>query len=783
MSKQLFTLVLLFFLFCCLSAQGENKTAFLVGIDKYEDSQIPLLRFAAADAQKISRLLGENGVKCVTLLDGDATKERITEEFINLEQQTTQTGELELFIFYFSGRGTRIRDDIQADETQDGFDECFLPSDAVAGNPRSLIRDDAIARWMSAVNAKQVILILDCAFWGDDADANVKGLGKPPEAVELDGIEIADGLPSNAVILTATLPADSAKDGVFTTKLLEACVTEDADRNSNRIISFAESYQYAQRQLHGQQTPNLVGSADIPFAPLPPLSRLQIESTPKGAEILLYAGSEPATPGSESQDITLQLDEKYTPASVSLKQGAYHIRVQKPGFLIPEAKEVAIVDYDTLYPVEPFQLQPITVLGETTIINTSGETVSVEDAVLTLHVKEADKEIYQEALPADGLFRFEPVMHQWLKVGSEYALHITGQPVLAVEPALFTYDGYADIHTTVKVTLDDIPPGLSPDGITFQATRLIVGEELHGSVKAQDDGLGLADSIEIQLQPPNNGETISIPVSDIQVSEGTSKVANLNELIKQVLPPPAWEQLEAKMNDVPAEIANLEKLIEEVIPPLALEQMGSGELEMTMDNLKSKIAELGDFQISGVYQFRYKLPDTPDAAGEWSIAALTLSDKAGNTTHFSDDGLNAKFFVFATRLALGKDYFDGGNYPEALVQLKQVLTSPNLSGLMQDDALYLTALAHYQQGELSQALEMYQTIETKANYLGHARRQEMPKMPRQMVNKLWGQLLDNLDEHRDDAEYVSLLAATAEELGRSYEAKVYREYVKRLRKM
>ncbi len=97
---------------------------------------------------------------------------------------------------------------------------------------------------MSAVRAKQVILILDCAFWGDDADAKVKGFGKLPEAVEqpasslatLDGIEIADGLPMNAVILAAALPDARAYDGGFTTKLLEACVTEAADQDGNRII-------------------------------------------------------------------------------------------------------------------------------------------------------------------------------------------------------------------------------------------------------------------------------------------------------------------------------------------------------------------------------------------------------------------------------------------------------------------------------------------------------------------------------------------------------------------
>jgi tetratricopeptide (TPR) repeat protein len=153
---------------------------------------------------------------------------------------------------------------------------------------------------------------------------------------------------------------------------------------------------------------------------------------------------------------------------------------------------------------------------------------------------------------------------------------------------------------------------------------------------------------------------------------------------------------------------------------------------------------------------------------------LILRDKAGNTAHFSAEQLNAKFFVFANQFALGKYYFDVGDYTEALVQLEQV-SPPN------DDARYLTALAYYQQRDMAQALATFQTIEAKTNYLGHARQKEMPQMPRRMVNKVWGRLLDDLDSHRMDAEYVSLLAATAEELGRSYEAEVYREYVKRLR--
>ena len=728
------------------TVQGASRTAILIGIDQYaQESQISPLRSAASDAQKLSRILSQNSYECQTIVDEDATKEQLTEAFIQIQigQQTGQIGELDVFLCYFSGRGTRIPDDIQADETQDYLDECLLPSDAVADNPRSYIRDDALARWMSAIRAKQIILILDCAFWSDDANASVKGPGELPEAAELDGIEIADGLPPDVIILAAALPGARAEDGVFTTILLEACVTEEADKDGDRVISFTEAYQYASHQLQGQQQPRLVGAknADIPLAPLPPLSRLRIESKPTGAEILLKsAGSKPATPGSEAQDtfVPLKFDEQqYTPAELPLKHGAYQVKVQKPGFFIPEAKEVAIMEYDILYPVEPFQLKPITVMGQTNTVNNTGESVSAGSSrlqpasgALILHVKalhevsaerseQADKEIYQETLPADGRFRFEPAAHQWLTVGSEYELHVTGQSVLAVESTSFTYDGYSDIHTTVTVTLDDIPPTLSPNGVTFQATRLILGEELRGSIKAQDDGLGLADTIEIQLRPPDTGVAYKPALRSISISASHIR-----------------------------------------------------------------------FQTPGIYQFRYPLPETPavvertanSLVGEWSIAALTLRDKAGNTTHFSASQLNATFLVFANRFALGKHYFDAGNYTEALVQFKQVLSQAE-SLLLRDNARYLTALAYYQKDDLTRALETFQTIETKINYLGNARPKEMRQMPRRMVNKVWGRLLDNLDTHRTDAAYVNLLAATAEELGRSYEAKVYREYVKRLSEM
>gem|GEM_PF-6615526 len=787
--KKLLAIIVLLVIFMLASetVQAAGRGAILIGIDQYaQESGIPKLQFAESDAQKLSRILSQNGYECRIMIDEEATKEGITEAFIHIEQQTGQAGELDVFLFYFSGRGTRVPDDIQADETQDGLDECILPSDAAADNPRSYIRDDALARWVSVIHAKQVVLILDCAFWGDKTDAAVKGIGQLSEVEALDGVEIADGLPSDTVILMAASPGTRVEDGVFTTKLLEACITEAADKDGDRVVSFIEAYQHAHHQLQDQQPPRLIdpgGNANIPLAPLPPLSRLRVESNPTGAEILIYSDSE-----------QLPLEPQYTPAVVPLKHGVYQVQVREPGFVIPEARKVAVTEYDTIYVVEPFQLRVITVVGQASTVNRVGESIPVEDGTLTLHVKQDDEEIHQEALPADGRFRLERATYQWLTVGSEYELHVTGQPVLLATPVRFAYDGYANINAGMTVTLDNIPPTLFPKGVTFQATKLVVGEELHGSIKAQDDGLGLADTIEIQLQPPGAQEPVSIPASQIRISRDISNLESLYEQIKQSMPPWIREQMEAGELEVDiSDISDLENLYEQIkqyMPPQIREQMEAApkqpilpqvrgqiptdELKADMSELKSKMLELGAFQMSGTYEFRYTLPETPDAAGEWSVAALTLHDKAGNTTHLSADQLNATFLVFPSRIALGKHYFDAEDYTEALSQFEQV-SPPS------DDARYLSALVHYHQQDLARALAAFQTIEAKTDYLGEARRKEMPQMPRPMVNKLWGELLANLDDHRTDAAYMDLLAATAEELGRTYNAKVYREHAERLR--
>jgi len=691
MKKPLIITVLIgMLMFVSVIARGTGRGAILIGIDKYDqEQQIAPLRSASSDARKLGQVLSQNGYNCQVMVDENATKEKITEAFIQMQQQTSQADELELFLVYFSGRGTRISDDIQADEIQDGLDECILPSDAKADNARSHIRDDALARWISAVHAKQVILILDCAFWGDEGNPNIKGLGALAGGQTLDGIEIVDGLPQDIIIISAGSPGARVVDGVFTAKFLESLVTEEADGDGDRKISFGEAYQFAQRQLKDQQPPKLFGSraSDIPLAPLPPKSKLQIKSDPPLAQVLLYK---------DSQELKLKETHR-TPAMIPLTKGTYEVQVQKKGFLIPETKEAMIIEYNSLYDVNVFQLESIKVVGQVGVTGGSGKPVSVTDGTLTVHIDKDGKETHQEALPADGKFHLASDNNDWLEVGSEYEIRVTGKSVLSSDAASFTYDGYTDVNTAVKVTLDDIPPALSARGVTLQAARLVAGEKIQGQVHAKDDGLGLADAVIVKLQPPDDAEIISVPASGIS------------------------------------------------------------------------------FQPPGTYEFSHVIPDEQAPAGEWSVAAIALEDKAGNKTGLSGDQLNAKFHVFASRFALGKYHFDSEDYDKALDQLKQI-SAPD------DDAHYFTALSHYHLDNQDDALAAFQKVKDKSRYLGRDRAGELPKMPRKIVNKIWGGLLKNLKANREDASYMEFLAITAEELGRAYEAKTYRSHAERLRK-
>jgi hypothetical protein len=664
--------------FISLEAYGATQKAVIIGIDQY--ANLPKLQYSTSDAQELSQVLSQNGYECKTLINADATKENITDTFIQLEQLTSQDSELDILLVYFSGRGTRIPDDIQADETVDSLDECILPCDAEANNPRSYIRDDAVALWLTSIKAKQTVVILDCGFWGDDSIPSIKGIGKMPESKSLDGFDIADGLPSDTIILSAGLPDARIDDGVFTGKFMEAFTSEEADKNNDRVISLIEAYQYSLKQLQ-EQKPQLYDpkNIDVPLASLPQLSKLTVNSEPDGADIQVFSGSTQIYPS----------DPLKTPAIIPLRLGSYAVKIQKSGFFIPKAQEITISQYNNAYSVEPFKLKPIRIIGQVKINNKSGAPVSLDENFVLL-VKQSDSEVYSEALSADYKFMFSLESNQWLQTGVEYEVIIIGKSVLNFNPVRFVYSGYNDMNTELTVTLDDIPPILSQNGIEIQPVILVVGDELTGTIKAQDDGLGLADSVDIQLISSDK-KAFSVPASQIT------------------------------------------------------------------------------YQPPKTYKFHHVLQE--DQAGKWNLDGITLRDKANNENYIPGDQMKISFTVFTNRFELGKYYFDSGNYVDALAQFKQY-TPQN------DDTRYFIALSYYHQADIKKALETFDSIEVKTNYLSDSRSKEIPQMPRPMTNKIWGNLLNNLKTHKKDTAYLNLVASVAEELGRK-DAKMYREYAQK----
>ncbi|MCX6011839.1 MAG: tetratricopeptide repeat protein, partial [Chloroflexi bacterium] len=143
-----------------------------------------------------------------------------------------------------------------------------------------------------------------------------------------------------------------------------------------------------------------------------------------------------------------------------------------------------------------------------------------------------------------------------------------------------------------------------------------------------------------------------------------------------------------------------------------------------------------------------------------------------NENRISGDQISDSFSVFTDRFELGKYYFDAGNYADALSQFKQIQPQ-------NDDTRYFVVLSYFHQSDIKKALDTFDTINVKTNYLGDSRNKEIPQMPRVMTNKIWGNLMDNLNAHRKDSAYLSYMASVAEELGRGYDAKMYRDYAKK----
>ncbi len=269
-----------------LAERHPRRLGVCVGISEYKDPKIPRLHVCHEDARQMAQAFKARcGLDGVILLQNEqATLEAIREAIYGRMVQNTRPGDT-VFIF-FSCHGGRCAD-TNGDEA-DGLDEYLVPYDAELGKPETMLLDDMFARWMEALDGRQVFIVLDNCYSGGSSKGvrpellkDVKGLDSGVEdraqAVALDFLDgelkRAKDLGQKGTAVLAASQADqiawemtNGRGSVLTYFVVQALGIPETDADHDGQVSVRELYdtvrlpvaRYVQDTFHAQQDPILI---------------------------------------------------------------------------------------------------------------------------------------------------------------------------------------------------------------------------------------------------------------------------------------------------------------------------------------------------------------------------------------------------------------------------------------------------------------------------------------------------------------------------------------------
>lgn len=236
-----------------------RRWALAIGVNRYQDPQIPGLEYAVADARLVRKTLAEQcgypADRILLLADDQPTEDRrpglgaIRKQLAAwLERADSEDT---MFVF-FSGHAFL-----------DGEGRCYLaPSDArKADLIRSSLSTDELRNLLARCKATQKVLVLDCCHAGGT---------KAADSAAVSAEEAAKALAESAglVTLASCRKAESSHEwkaqgqGLFTYFLCRGLQGE-ADHDGNGLVDIDELYRYtftevptvARRELRTRQTP------------------------------------------------------------------------------------------------------------------------------------------------------------------------------------------------------------------------------------------------------------------------------------------------------------------------------------------------------------------------------------------------------------------------------------------------------------------------------------------------------------------------------------------------
>ncbi|MFH1707598.1 MAG: caspase family protein [Planctomycetota bacterium] len=254
--------------------RAAKKVAVAVGVSRFNDRRIPALRYAAGDAARVQEMLtdtrhgtGINPAFCRLLQDQQASRRDIMDLVEEYGVNRCRAGDT--FIFYYAGYGCVLAD--PATGAPRGY---LVPADCDMGRvAETALGLDQLRDVFTRINAKSIILVLDCGFSAGAAGRTLPVAG--PAAADL---AFCDGLtadPRVRVVLAAgpgqnAYEFESLQSGLFTYYLCTGVLEGEADANIDGRVMLEEVYQYARNNIFeisaykgARQEPRTLGAGDF----------------------------------------------------------------------------------------------------------------------------------------------------------------------------------------------------------------------------------------------------------------------------------------------------------------------------------------------------------------------------------------------------------------------------------------------------------------------------------------------------------------------------------------
>jgi len=241
-----------------------------IGVSKYQDSSIPSLGYADADARAIYDYFRDTFAlppNQIFLRTNEQATLREIKSILGTQLAGQANDPRDTVVLYFAGHG--MRDRVTGSFDPDGLSKYFLPYDTSRTDLYSTALEmDEVTNILRRLVPERVVVLLDSCFSGAAGGRSPFDPRAPGERAPISG-EFLDRMAhvgKGRVVLTASGPDESAQEssdfghGVFTYYLLEG-LRGAADLNGDGEIDVHEIYGYVSGKVgkatRGKQNPKL----------------------------------------------------------------------------------------------------------------------------------------------------------------------------------------------------------------------------------------------------------------------------------------------------------------------------------------------------------------------------------------------------------------------------------------------------------------------------------------------------------------------------------------------